>query len=110
MKWGEIIKKMIKGRPITPEEAELTYTIPPEVYDAFNSLLQGKPRGKPIRIKQTEVVELIVTKLKCERKDIFENHWLDVEEDYRKAGWTVTYDKPGFNECYDPYYKFYYKK
>lgn len=25
---------------------------------------------------------------------------------YEKAGWKVSYDKPGYNESYDPYFKF----
>lgn len=32
------------------------------------------------------------------RRQIFERHWLDVEDAYREAGWGVTYEKPSYNE------------
>jgi hypothetical protein len=31
---------------------------------------------------------------------IWENKWLDVEDEYRKNGWEVEYDKPGLGESY----------
>jgi hypothetical protein len=37
---------------------------------------------------------------------IFDNHWLDIEDHYRKAGWKVTYDKPSYYEDYDAFFKF----
>ena len=37
---------------------------------------------------------------------IFSNHWLDVEDIYRKQGWKVVYDSPGYDESYDAYYEF----
>jgi hypothetical protein len=35
-----------------------------------------------------------------ERGEIFHRGWLDVEDAYRAEGWTVVYDKPGYNESY----------
>ncbi len=32
--------------------------------------------------------------------------WLNVEELYRAQGWTVTYDKPGYNESYPATFTF----
>lgn len=40
------------------------------------------------------------------RGDVFERGYLDIEETYRKAGWSVVYDKPGYNETYDAFYTF----
>ena len=37
---------------------------------------------------------------------VFKNKWLDVEEVYRKAGWKVEYDKPGYCEDYEAYFVF----
>ena len=31
---------------------------------------------------------------------IWENRWLNVEDEYRKNGWEVEYDKPGLDEIY----------
>ena len=96
-----------KGRPITPDEAsESSAHIPPEVFDVFNSFLEGRPKGSHIRILQSSVVKMIEEKLKCKRSDIFDKHWLDVEEAYRKVGWTVVYDKPAYCESYEAYYTF----
>lgn len=32
--------------------------------------------------------------------------WLNFEEAFRKNGWDVAYDGPGFNESYDAYFQF----
>lgn len=40
------------------------------------------------------------------RQFIFDKHWLDIEDTYRKAGWNVEYDKPGYCENYDAYFVF----
>ena len=34
------------------------------------------------------------------RQTIFKNSWLDIEPIYRRAGWLVKYDKPGYCENY----------
>ena len=54
---------------------------------------------------QDDVAKLIVQK-GLKRQDIFDNHWLDVEDLYRKNGWKVDYDKPGYNESYNAYFVF----
>jgi ASC-1-like (ASCH) protein len=36
-----------------------------------------------------------------------QNHWLDFEDIYRKQGWRVRCDVPGFNESYETYWEFY---
>jgi hypothetical protein len=37
---------------------------------------------------------------------IYANRWMDVEPVYRKAGWKVDYDRPGYNESYEAHYTF----
>jgi hypothetical protein len=97
-----------KGRPITPAEAsESGAHIPPEVFDVFNNILvELIPNASFIIILESHVVKKIEEKLGCKRYEIFDKHWLDVEEAYRKAGWTVVYDKPGDLDNYEAYYKF----
>jgi len=116
---------LISGKPITPKEAMTSKanSIPPEVFDAFNELLEARSGPTaPIRvyITQNEVVEIIIRKIllnaphdaggqsaaEAVRAKIFSEHWLDVEDAYRKAGWTVRYDKPGYNESYDANFTF----
>lgn len=33
-------------------------------------------------------------------------HWLNFEGAYRRAGWKVEFDKPGYNESYPATFKF----
>jgi hypothetical protein len=99
----------------TPEDVRINSKyIPDFVYDVFNHLLTEKwNNGKPIIISQEEVVNRIICKhnwlfddIEISRQEIFEHHWLDVEPEYRNAGWNVEFDKPGYNESYKAFYTF----
>ncbi len=57
-------------------------------------------------VNQNQVIEEICERGKIARGDVFDNSFLDVEDVYRKAGWKVRYDKPGYNEDYEPYFEF----
>lgn len=99
----------MKGRPITPAEvvAKKTENIPPEVFEVFNDLIAERWDGHRATIYQKDIVARLKAKLPEERRSqIFERHWLDVEPSYRKAGWTVVYDKPGYCETYEPNFTF----
>lgn len=41
-----------------------------------------------------------------DRETIFRRGYLNVEEAYREQGWSVVYDKPGYNETYDASFEF----
>lgn len=96
-------------KPITPREAsrgKLT-SIPSEVYESFNELIQKNLQGNQAVVTQNEVVALICNKMKIKsRQQIFDNNWLDVEPRYEEAGWEVVFDKPGYNETYDASFTF----
>jgi hypothetical protein len=99
--------------PITPGEASKRKLkdIPDFVIEAFNDLIVRKFSGSQATVKQDEVVELIMEKAKEAKVDVtrdqlFENHWLDVEPYFMRAGWKVDFDKPGYNESYDAYFVF----
>jgi len=100
-------------RPITPQEARKNRDIrrkafPREVIEAFNELIAFKFDGQEASFLQKTVVDLILDKMTANhqdgsdretiRKDLFKNNWLDVEYYYSLHGWSVTYDKPGYNE------------
>lgn len=98
---------------ITPSEAlSLKESIiPDEVFDAFNELIVEKiDLHGSVTVMQDDVVEKIINKLGCNRQDIFDKHWLDVEKIYQAAGWVVAYDKPAYCESYKAYFKFSRKK
>ena len=94
---------------ITPSEAisHKESIIPEEVFDAFNEMIVEKIDGNgSATVMQDDVVERIVSKLACNRQEIFDKHWLDVEKIYRDAGWNVKFDKPAYCETYQAYFKF----
>lgn len=103
-----------KGKPITPREARAAArdSIPLEVFEAFNELLAEHGANAPITIRQEEVVDRIIEKMnrgvavKVTRAMIFDRHWLDIEDTYRDAGWSVEYDKPAYCEDYEAYWTF----
>jgi hypothetical protein len=99
--------------PITPNQAaaQAGRSFPPEVVAAFNELIARNYRGGESVVKREEVIDEIVNSSEFNEKQIFANHWLDVELIYMAAGWDVVYDKPGFNETpYDPHFVFGEKK
>lgn len=100
---------MAKIQPITPQEVtdKKIELIPDVVIEVFNELITKNYCGKIATVQQDEVIDLICSKNPAyTREQIFENHWLDVEDIYRKIGWSVLYDKPGWNETYEPYFVF----
>lgn len=96
--------------PIKPDEAlkkvgEAKH-IPKAVFDAFDELIVENLRGRTARVMQKEALERALAKMREEdpaikREDFFSRGWLDVEEAYRQAGWTVDYDKPGYCETHE---------
>jgi hypothetical protein len=97
------------GKPITPAEAAQSSesSIPAAVFMAFNKLLGERYDRGGIHIDEKEVVALILKGDPALTADeLYKRKWLDVEPLYRKAGWKVDYDKPGYNETYDPSWTF----
>lgn len=102
------LRTMTTLKPITPVEASRRFAneiIPDEIIAAVNELIVQNLVKDIATITQHEIVELAVLK-GLKREDIFENRWLDIEEVYRAAGWTVGYDKPGYNESYKASFTF----
>lgn len=103
-------------KPIEPSVKALTKkqlseniknrSFPQFVIQAFNECIEESKLKKSNTVLQKTVVSRIMKLGKVSSKEIFENNWLDVEDFYRKAGWAVRYDKPAFNETYEPYFEF----
>ena len=101
--------------PISREEAlkirkENRNGIPDLVFEVVNNLLLTKPRkNNKIIISQDEILNQLTGDEDCgrfNRQTILDKGWLDFEDIYREVGWRVTYDKPGFNDTYKPYFVF----
>lgn len=109
-----LVKAMRKPQGITPGEVlDLKASqIPDEVFEAFDELIAKGYSGGSSTVVEKEVSLLILKKLKeaghrgMTQQKIYENHWLDVEAIYRQRGWSVEYDKPGYNESYDATFRF----
>lgn len=89
----------------TPKDAKehKLASIPDFVYQAFNNLLAKNYDAYSTVILQHEVIKEILTVCPLDSMTsqiVLENKWLDVEDEYRKNGWEVEYDKPGLGESY----------
>ena len=101
------------AKPITPEDVadKKLEAMPEAVIEAFNELIVKGWDGRCATVVQDEVINRIIGKMQPDnpsqlRTKIFANHWLDVEDIYRKSGWKVEYDEPGFNESYPATFEF----
>lgn len=98
--------------PISPKEVALQKQsqYPNEVFEAFNELIAADFCNGSATVQQQEVTSLIKQKLTAaskswgSEKDFL--NLLNVEEVYESRGWSVSYDKPGFNEVYNVTFEF----
>jgi hypothetical protein len=94
--------------PITPAEAKKLQAslIPEEVIAVVNELIAKNYAHGYSRVLQKDIVEKLISDLGCERKEIFEKGWLEIESAYEEHGWKVTYDRPAYNESYEASFTF----
>jgi hypothetical protein len=94
-------------QPIRPDQVAESKkaSMPDAVMESFNEEIASKFSGNRSVVMQNEVIARIVAR-GYQRQEIFANHWLDVEDIYRAAGWNVEYDKPGYNEDYEANFTF----
>ncbi|HET6346409.1 MAG TPA: hypothetical protein VFH51_15865 [Myxococcota bacterium] len=87
-------------KPIAPTEAQRRDAIPDRVYDAFNRCISEHYARGSSTFLQSEVVDRLGGPAGLNYR------WLDVEPDYEAAGWSVSYDRPGYNESYPASFTF----
>ncbi len=117
-------------KPIRPAEAKKQKEenwkrdLPSPVLEAINNTIVKHTEPGSFIIDQNVMMKAILDRLAegraeyngkeenmpwyyaATRQQVFDNHWLDFEPLYRKAGWNVVYDKPGFNEDYIGFWRF----
>lgn len=99
----------IKPKDVVKRKAE---TIPEPVFDAFNELIVQNFNGRFANIKLKTAADLALKKIResggpqYSRQELYDLGFMDVEDVYRKAGWKVEFDKPGYCETYDAYFTF----
>ena len=97
-------------KPYTPHRAALASgERPAAVVEVFNALLGRRyDERESVVITEEEVVKALLSACPhLTRHEIYERKWLDgVAPLFRRAGWTVRFDKPGFNEIYGAFWEF----
>lgn len=96
-------------KPIRPSEIDKTTVIPEAVIEAFNELITKNYLNGFSKVEVSEVCRLISEKMSINQSQV-DSLWLNVEDIYRKAGWLVVYDAPGYNESYAASFTFITKK
>jgi len=89
--------------PIKPHEINKQF--PEAVFTAFNNLIIKNFSGFSAFVNQKDVLAEMES-LGINKKDVWENQWLNVEEAYKNEGWDVEYHKPFIDEAYEPYFVF----
>lgn len=79
---------------------------PDFVIQAFNECIAESKTRHSNEVTQDAVVERIMKLGSIERAAVFSNNFLDVEEFYRRTGWTVTFYKPQYYEDWKAYFVF----
>jgi hypothetical protein len=99
-------------RPIRPEDvdAEKEKYFPDAIIKIFNREIASNWDGSISRVQQDDVIPLIMVALGVNRDYVFEKGLLNVEPIYRECGWDVEYVKPGYDETYEPFFRFSKKK
>lgn len=97
-------------KPVSPKDVDdavvLGANIPSPVVEVVNELLLSLGGGQHTILKMGVVIERVVARSDITRAELFANKWLDFEPMYRAAGWEVVFEKPGYGESYDPFWKF----
>lgn len=92
----EIVKyKTEKSKPVSPKDVDDIFknSIPTEIIDAFNTLIvkNYEPLNGYSIVEQEEIINIIKESTDFTESQIYNNHWLDVENIYEEAGWKVIY-------------------
>ena len=104
---------MIKPEDIVKAKAKI---IDPDVEKCVDLLIARNWDGRSSNFQQKELINLIMQQKGYQnqaadgyaetRKKLFDEHHLDFEPLYEEQGWSVSYDKPSYNETYEANWTF----
>lgn len=101
--------------PIKPKEAKTRriQQVPNAVIEAFNHTITENLRNGYASFLEKDVIPEILKRINqplCAVytvDDVYKNGWLtDISAVFRKAGWKVFRDRPGYNESYETRWEF----
>ncbi len=96
-------------KPIKPSEVKekKQSSIPDSIIESVNEMIVEKWDGSQACFYQDDLIKKILKKdITLNKNKIFDNGFLDFESLFRKEGWSVIYDKPGYNEDYEASFLF----
>ena len=99
-------------RPVTPADMpKKSDRIPDEVISAVNTMIIAGWDGDEAHVVQDDIIREALTNfngsnIKMTRDELFDRHYLDIEECFRKAGWEVEYYSPERGETFKSYFRF----
>jgi hypothetical protein len=97
-------------KPLSPKDVESAKTARQgnnkAVIEAANELIAQRWNGHDATFKLHELAKLAREKLGWDARKQFEDGDLDIEPIFRKAGWSVDFDRPGYNETYEAHFIF----
>ena len=101
-----------KVTPIKPEDLpkQKREQIPDLIIETVNKLIakNWNAETREATVYQDDILKAIGKKL--DHDEIFDNHWLDIEDIYLAQGWKVVYYSPAYCENYRAYFVFSIKK
>ena len=94
--------------PIKPKEVQgkKNESIPEEVFEVINAMILEDWDGRSATVSQIEAGRRAAKVLGITTGELYKRKLLDIEDIYRKAGWKVEFDKPGYNESYEAHFIF----
>ena len=72
----------------------------------WNELIVKNYNNGSAKVLQNAAVTALMEAAEKPREHIFHEKWLDIEDVFRASGWSVKYDKPAYNESYEPSFLF----
>ncbi len=117
--------------PITPAAAKAARvkSLPPQVIAVVNDLIVSNLKQRSDKLVEAKIPQSVIVKyilldetlrsvllLHLQQNETPNEHalatavtdlgWLDFEDVFELSGWSVKYDKPGFNESCGAFFKF----
>lgn len=95
-------------KPISPDEVvdQKKKDIPDIVMETWNSNIARNYTSGSSTIGLTDIKDALCAVTGKTRNEIYKLGYLDIEDVYRAAGWSVFYDTPAYNETYEASYTF----
>lgn len=102
------MEKKMAINPISPNDVQacMNGLIPDAVIEIFNEAIVAKFDGTSARVTVESVVPVICERLGCARNRVFDSHWLDIEDIFKKAGWSVEWHKAPYYSMSPSYWIF----